>query len=98
MDRDGNFDPLDVPDEPMPQVSAGSGVTQPAVVAAATEHGVPDGKLMLSVGSVPAHTSRRVMFWVVVFFCAKCGCWGTVKTRHLSKPCTQHPRVLAKQL
>ena len=88
MDLDGNFDPSGMPAELEQEVVVTS-LASSAI--GSSERKMLKGQLLLSVGSLPVHTSHRVMYWAGVYYCAKCGCWGTVKTRHLSKPCTQRP-------
>ena len=85
MDLDGNS----VPPPPPPPTHA-SVLSRPNRFS---EHRVIKGHLYLSVSSQPVHASHRMMFWAGIFYCARCGSWGTVKTRNLSLPCNLSPSI-----
>ena len=85
MDLDGNSVP---PPPPLP--------ADPSVLSRPnrfSEHRVFRGQLYLSVSSKPVHASHRMMFGAGIFYCSKCGCWGTVKARKLHQPCHLVPTL-----
>ena len=85
MDLDGNFSAPPAAEPAGQQVSHCDATTF-------SEHRVFKGSVLLSVSSTrPVHDSHRMMYWAGIFYCSRCGSWGTVKARKLFLPCHATP-------
>ena len=88
MDLDGSFEPLAAPN------SDGIDAVEPTHAPTSrpqAEHRVLKGRLYLTVGAKPVHVSHRMMHWAGVYYCARCGSWGTAETRNLQTACPTRP-------